>query len=107
VTEILSTVFIVGSGLTDTLEVWVLALIFLIIAIDLIVGIRHKVFLIFSGLQAIGMVGGYLWASWVALQQDVAGPYAWAFVVGTWFFATAISHIIFATVRLITPRLKP
>ncbi|KIC25298.1 MULTISPECIES: hypothetical protein [unclassified Leisingera] len=94
--EIQSTIFIIGATLTDTLEAGVLVLIAAVIVFDLIVGLRHKTFLALGIFQAGGIAAGYYWALWIASQQDVAGPYAWATVVGTWFAFTFLAHFLFA-----------
>lgn len=106
-TEILSTVFIIGAALVDSLEAWVLVLMVLVIVIDLIAGIRRKPLMVFSFFQVAGLVAGYLWASQVALKQDVSGPYAWAFVVGFWCVFAVIFHIAMVLIRLMSPRQKP
>jgi len=103
-TEVLSFVFIVGAMLVDVLETWVLALMGLVIVIDLLAGARHKPLFFFSFFQAAGLVGGYLWASQMAQQQDVSGPYAWTFVVGFWCVFAVFGHAAIALVRLITYR---
>lgn len=108
-TEILSAVFTIGAGLTDRLDVWVLGLMGLVIVVDFIVGIRRKLFLTFSIFQVVGLVAGYIWTYSMALQQDVSGPYAWAFVVGTWCIVAVLFHAAWAAVRLtkIAARLTP
>ena len=101
-TEVLRTIFIIGARLTDTLEVWVLGLMGLVIVFDLIVGIRSRPFLAFSIFQIVGLGAGYLWASWMASQQDISGPYAWAIGVGAWCISTVLFHVAHTIVVLIS-----
>lgn len=107
VTEFLSTVFSFGAALTDTLEGWVLALMGLVILLDFVVGTRRKPFLAFGIFQVAGLIGGYLWASWIAQQQDVAGPYAWAFVIGLWCIFAAAFHVPIVVTKLFARRQEP
>lgn len=102
--KILSIVLNVGATLTGTLEAWVLALMAIVLLIDLIFGIKRRQFLIAGLLLFIGLVGGYFWTSSMAQHQDVAGPYAWAFVVGFWFIFAAIFHILIVLALLRAPR---
>lgn len=101
--EVVSFVFTVGAALTDSLEVWVLALMGLIIGVDLLAGRRLKPLLFFGIAEAAGLVGGYFWASHTAHEQDVSGPYAWALVVGVWCILTVLTHTTVALVWLLGP----
>lgn len=93
VSEALSMIFIVGAGIADILESWTLALFAMVIALDVFVGRRNKYALAFSFFQCLGLVAGYFWVISATQKQDVAGPYAWAFVVGAWFIAALLFHI--------------
>ncbi|WP_122074968.1 hypothetical protein [Pseudophaeobacter sp. EL27] len=106
-TEISFTVFSLGAALTDTLEAWVLALMGLVLGIDLVLGIRRKAFLHLGFIQAFGLTGSYLWASWMAQQQDISGPYAWSLVVGLWFILAAVFHLGLVAIRLTAMRQRP
>ena len=99
-TEIASFFFMLGAMVVDTLEGWTLALFVLVIIFDTYVGLRNRYVLIFNALQIIGLVLGYLWANSVFQRQDVAGPYAWAIVVGIWFKNVLVFHSLYLLDRL-------
>lgn len=103
-TEIFSFVLIVGAVLVDTLEAWVLALMGVVIAADLLAGIRYKILIFFGVFQVAGLVGGYFWALEQAQQLDVSGPYAWAIVVGFWCVLTCLGNAAVFLFGLITSR---
>ena len=98
--EILYFLFRVGASLTDSLEGWVLAMMGIVIALDAAFGIRYRALLAFGAFQVVGLGVGYLWVLHISRQQDVAGPYAWANVVGSWAVATVIVHTAFVLIWL-------
>lgn len=103
-TEITSLVFMFGALIIDSLEGWTLALFALVIALDSYLGLRAKIVLAFNIIQFFGLISGYIWAVSVGQKQDVAGPYAWAFVVGVWIICVVLFHMFYLLHKLNTRR---
>lgn len=92
-TDELSSVFLVGAFLTDKLEGWEFVLFAAVIAFDVWIARKSKIFLSLAVSQIFILLIGYLWALSVARDQDVSGPYAWALVVGFWCIFAALTHV--------------
>ena len=86
----------IGLMLSSVLEQWVLGLFFAVITVDAVLGMRRRSFLVFAGFQVVFLIAGYFWTLSVFEQQDVAGPWAWAQVVGIWAIAVIVAHAWFA-----------
>ena len=88
-----NTLVMLGVLIVDVLETWHLALFASVILCDFLLGWKNKILMLFGVIQIIGLVSGYYWALSIFAQQDVAGPWAWARVVGIWFVTTVLVHL--------------
>ncbi|SLN26759.1 hypothetical protein TRL7639_00976 [Falsiruegeria litorea R37] len=93
---LLETIVALGVMLSSALEQWVLGLFFAVIAVDAVLGTHRRSFLVFAGFQVVFLIAGYYWTLSTFEQQDVAGPWAWAQVVGIWAIAVIVAHAWFA-----------
>ena len=89
----------IGASIADTLEAWTFALFGAVIALDVYVGLLDRRVLVFNVVQCVGLITGYFWTLSVFEQQDVAGPYAWAFVVGIWSVTAFLFHAWYGFLR--------
>lgn len=101
--DILMLPILLGAPAIDTLEAFVFLLIAAVIFADLYIGLKNPTVCIFAIIQLVGLVSGMAWAVSVGIKQDVAGPYAWALVIGVWILATALFHLWYL-LRLVLKR---
>ena len=90
---------LIGGGLSSLLGPWILGLIAGVFLFDLWLGLRDRRLLVFAGLQAVGLIAGYAWMVSVGREMDVAGPWAWAMVVGGWALSCLGFHAWFLMAR--------
>ncbi|MBU3030807.1 hypothetical protein [Paracoccus marinaquae] len=84
-----------GAAIMDTAEGWTLALIGLVVALDLWLGLKSRIALVFNVIQVGGLVAGFFWTIAITRQNDIAGPYVWAFVIGIWSGSAFLFHLWF------------
>lgn len=82
----------VGDLIIGILGFGFYALILFVVSIDLILGFRKRLFLIYGIFQVCGLIAGILWAYRMGANYDIAGPYAWSLVIGAWGIIAFLFH---------------
>ncbi|WP_428928486.1 hypothetical protein [Marinibacterium sp. SX1] len=85
-------VIYLGNLVVAPLGPWVLALFGAVILADLRLGRDDRAARVFGQLQVLGLVIGWFFTTFTFRHMDVAGPWAWALVVGLWAVAVVLFH---------------
>ncbi len=89
----MDTIVALGLVVHGYLEGWILAVFAVVIALDLYLSKNSKLMFYLLIFQIFGLCAGYLWTMWVFYQQDVAGPWVWAMIVGGWTVYVTVVHL--------------
>lgn len=97
---------LIGGHVNGVFRGWIFALFAVVIVADVLLGQRDRIFMTFAKLYCVGLFAGYVWTVSVARKMDVAGPWAWAIVVGAWTLCVLAFHgwALVARRRMLLPR---
>lgn len=91
--DISAVLMLPGVMALDVLGVFIFALIGAVVVIDVWIGRKRRPVFVFAIVQVVALAIGMAWAVWVGINHDIAGPYAWALVIGLWLIATVLFHL--------------